>query len=280
MHHYKKIFQIIILFFSVVIYSQTNEKDSLRGDFTYLLKVRLNTETPNYLHEELFSLQIGENRAFFVSLQSVKRDSVVQIVGRNALASGNRNFDFRGHNVPKTAFPYTIIQSNDDIEFIQKIGIELFSYKEPVIRDWKLVNETKTINSIKCNKAEVEFKGRKWTAWYSADIPFHYGPYKFSGLPGLIIKLTDQNEDYDFELVKSVPNSKLQGKQIWLNEKRYKNPIVVTQEKFLVALENFKANPLAALGGVEISITDEQRKMILERQKTKKKGENPIELSE
>ena len=34
------------------------------------------------------------------------------------------------------------------------------------------------------------------------------------GLPGLIIKISDQSGDYDFELVKSIPNSQLKGKML------------------------------------------------------------------
>ena len=51
-----------------------------------------------------------------------------------------------------------------------------------------------------------------WYFKYSPEIPFPYVPMKFSGLPGLIVKITDDKGDFDFELIKSVSDSKLKGK--------------------------------------------------------------------
>lgn len=67
---------------------------------------------------------------------------------------------------------FLIIQTNDNIEFYESVGLTLLSYNSPVINDWKLINETKTINSYVCNRAEV----REWTAWYTSEIPLPYGP--------------------------------------------------------------------------------------------------------
>ncbi len=39
-------------------------------------------------------------------------------------------------------------------------------------------------------------------AWYTTEIPINDGPYKFFGLPGLIIKLYDEKEHYVFEMTK------------------------------------------------------------------------------
>jgi hypothetical protein len=43
-----------------------------------------------------------------------------------------------------------------------------------------------------------------WTAWFTKEINVSDGPYKFSGLPGLIVKLEDDRGDYKFDLVKKV----------------------------------------------------------------------------
>ncbi len=49
-------------------------------------------------------------------------------------------------------------------------------------------------------KATTEFAGRKWTAWFTEELPFQDGPYKFRGLPGLIVKLEDATQSHVFEL--------------------------------------------------------------------------------
>lgn len=127
---------------------------------------------------------------------------------------GTTHIDFRGKSFPKTRFPYTILQTNQNNQYFERAGMSLLTYKEPVINNWKLIDESKTIQSFNCRKAEINYNGRNWTAWYTTDIPLAYGPYKFTGLPGLIIKISDQSGDYDFELVKSVPSSQLKGKML------------------------------------------------------------------
>lgn len=50
-----------------------------------------------------------------------------------------------------------------------------------------------------CNKARANYAGREYTAWYTPDLPASYGPYKFHGLPGLILKVEDSNGMYVWE---------------------------------------------------------------------------------
>ncbi|MBE4950730.1 GLPGLI family protein [Chryseobacterium culicis] len=281
MSYYKKLFQLFILFYSIPFYSQLNIKDSLRGEFIYLMKAKLNKLTPDQTDKEFFSLQVADNHTFFCSINSIKRDSVAGVVSKKAINNGAGIFDFRGIPMPQTKFSYLIIQSNKNIQFFQRVAMSLLSYKEPIINNWKLIDETKVINTINCKKAEVYFKGRKWTAWYSTEIPLPYGPYKFSALPGLIIKITDEKGDYDFELVKSVSNTDLKGRLINIYENRYTNSTVTTKAELEKALQNFRENSLGILESLGTNITPEQRKIIVERQKElqlKKKGENPIEL--
>ncbi|WP_370901568.1 GLPGLI family protein [Chryseobacterium gossypii] len=282
MYYYKKSFQLLALFFSVLFFSQLHEKDTLRGEFTYLLKAKLNTLTPDYRHEEFFSLQIGNKRAFFASIQSLKRDSVYQALPIKTLENGAKLLSSKGVAVPKTKFSFTIIQSNENIQYFNLVGMSILTYKEPIIKNWKLIDETKIINTINCKKAEVTFKGRNWIAWYSPEIPLPYGPYKFSGLPGLIIKITDDKGDYDFELVKSIPVSKLKDKLITIKKSRYTDAIETTRPKFEKALKDVNANLIGALQSSETTIIQGQE-IIRQRQKEReenKKYENPIELEQ
>ncbi|RTZ46750.1 GLPGLI family protein [Chryseobacterium arthrosphaerae] len=69
---------------------------------------------------------------------------------------------------------------------------------------WQLTNENKKVKDLTLQKATTQYGGRNWTAWFSKEIPFQDGPYKFHGLPGLIVELYDDKNNYKFELVKSV----------------------------------------------------------------------------
>lgn len=67
--------------------------------------------------------------------------------------------------------------------------------------NWKLEKGTDTIASYICQKATLNFRGRDYIAWFSPDIPVNEGPWKFSGLPGLILKIEDSHQLYSFTLI-------------------------------------------------------------------------------
>jgi len=73
--------------------------------------------------------------------------------------------------------------SRDDVYFKVEESIPNFT--------WQLHNENKLIDGISVNKATVDFRGRHYTAWYAPSIPLPYGPWKFGGLPGLILDIYD-----------------------------------------------------------------------------------------
>ena len=61
--------------------------------------------------------------------------------------------------------------------------------------DWKLQPETKNIGNFKAHKATTKFRGRKYTAWYTLEVPLPYGPWKLQGLPGLILEAYDEKKE-------------------------------------------------------------------------------------
>lgn len=55
---------------------------------------------------------------------------------------------------------------------------------------WTLTADTLNINGYRCSRAEVTFRGVRWTAWYTEEVPSSVGPWRLRGLPGLIVKAT------------------------------------------------------------------------------------------
>ena len=69
------------------------------------------------------------------------------------------------------------------------------------LQKWKTDNGTMTICGYTCMKATCTWRGRDYTAWYTPQIPVPYGPWKFGGLPGLIMAVSDATGEYSWEAV-------------------------------------------------------------------------------
>lgn len=75
-------------------------------------------------------------------------------------------------------------------------------YSEPFpLQKWQMEKETKEVCGYRCQKATCCWRGRVYTAWFTTDIPVPSGPWKFGGLPGLIMKISDSTNEYSWEAV-------------------------------------------------------------------------------
>ncbi len=103
---------------------------------------------------------------------------------------------------------------------------------------WKVEEESDTvILGYKCLKANTELWGRKFEAWFAPDIPIFYGPYKFIGLPGLVLKVSDHQNQHCFTLIEI---KKEQGiHPIYFVDNNYTE---VSPKDFVKALEIYIAN--------------------------------------
>ncbi|GEM56727.1 hypothetical protein B0A58_05855 [Flavobacterium branchiophilum NBRC 15030 = ATCC 35035] len=84
--------------------------------------------------------------------------------------------------------------TNDSIKSILNIKKDDYIIVEEIpLMQWILSenSEVKKINNFICNKAILNFRGRNYVAWFTTEIPISFGPWKFHGLPGLILEISD-----------------------------------------------------------------------------------------
>ena len=73
-------------------------------------------------------------------------------------------------------------------------------YSESIpAQSWDISDDTLSIVGYLCQKATCHFRGRDFTAWFTPEIPINNGPWKFGGLPGLIMKVYDKDEIFIYE---------------------------------------------------------------------------------
>ena len=162
--------------------------------------------------------------------------------------------------------------------------------------EWEIADEVKEINGYEVQKATGSFGGRDYTAWFTTELPFPYGPWKLHGLPGLILEAADSKNEVVFRFLDFTKEA---GEEIALPEE-------VTQASlrdFTRAKAAFDANPTAATVGRAVGAnaqtTTERRVITLKsdgtqsvatggdaqamiekrREENRRKNNNPMELT-
>ncbi len=160
-------------------------------------------------------------------------------------------------------------KSDSTLAYYGKVFINYYRYEEPVPRfDWKYEDETREVMGYECRKATTHWRGRDWTAWYS-EIPVSAGPWKFNGLPGLILRLEDSKGEHMFEAVDSKDHVYPIG---W----RRKSIISkTTREKYNADLRDYKENAGAMMVDSGMVQVDENRGANMRKVRL---FYNPIEL--
>ncbi len=120
------------------------------------------------------------------------------------------------------------------------------------LQKWKLEKDVKTICGYKCQKATTHWRGRDYEAWFAPDIPVSAGPWKFGGLPGVIMKLTDSKGDYQWE---AVAVNKGDFPMYAPRGKKYKPS---TREKVLKLQKDLNENCILVTGAIVIDYASGQ----------------------
>jgi GLPGLI family protein len=279
----KKLGIIAFALFMQTAFAQVNR-------FVYQVTMKPDASDKNDIKTENAYLDISPEKSVFYSENRIKRDSIIQSTMKSG---GARGFNRDQMENLRSIINYSIekYKKNQKTIFKDRIGRDVYTYEEDRPLNWKILPETTKIGEYKVQKAETDFGGRKWTAWFTTDLPYQDGPYKFGGLPGLIVKAEDDKGEYSFDLMKNYKIADFPT----LNQ--FGNIIKVKRADYVKQQKKYMEDPMSFMtqggGGGQIRIGGDGgprgggggnppadfRKRMEERVKDEaKKNSNPIEL--
>ena len=200
---------------------------------------------------DVLVLQLGDNISKFFSYRKLQADSLMRSATGEEIMANPSNFVARG------AQSYTIYKNypTGKLTFTDKISRDNMKYEEMIPQmEWELLDESREIKGYICYRAECDFRGRRWIAWYTPEIAIMDGPWKFGGLPGMIFEVSDSKDHYSFILngIRTALSD-----QITMSDLQYHN---TTREKYQKTLRQFQEDPvgyLSANSGVKVSIRNQ-----------------------
>jgi len=174
------------------------EIDTAKYVITYSVKAIINpVKYPTDTLTEKLALQIGNRMSKSFNLTLFEGDSIFFY-----------KYIAKGQTGPYRQSPIVPVEiyrnyPKGDMTSVYRLTKYNFRYKEdyPIEFNWQLHNEKKKILNYNCQKATCSFRGRNYIAWFTPEIPLKEGPYKFGGLPGLILQISDTKNEYIFTCI-------------------------------------------------------------------------------
>ncbi len=238
----KQNYFFLITFLSFTFFQGQNTANRFFYELTYKSYIKDSIVTK----KTLTILDITNQKSIYRDYLSVSQDSLITELSEKYKKSGN-NVDMQ--KLIKTPnFTHKIIKEYPikKVTYSDKVLQDNFIYEEAPNFQWKILKEKKTIGEYKAQKATAKYGGKNWIAWFSNDIPFLDGPYKFYGLPGLIVQIEDEEDNISWTLAgnKTVKNYK---EKSLLDGGNNIKSIMVSKEKFKEIDTDYRNNPMGRI---------------------------------
>lgn len=198
--------------------------------------------------EQTFILQCGPAMSKFYDQRVRAIDDMLQTAAPT---------DIQNNPAPYTGGDRLTVFQNmpaGSLTLLDSFSAEFYRYVEPMPElGWTIGDETCEILGYKCRRAECDFRGRRYTAWFTEEIPISSGPWKFHGLPGLIMAVEDSEGDYSYR----IEGIEQCDETIDIDTRNY---IDTEREKYLRRKHQFLLDPIGFYSrnsGIDITITKE-----------------------
>ncbi|CAI8908228.1 GLPGLI family protein [Chryseobacterium sp. IT-36CA2] len=248
---------LFILLGTCMMFSQNNR-------FIYEVKFKKDS-TLKDITKENYYLDITKRDITYYNRLYYIRDSVFTTTGQSPI-NKLTSFLIKKKNNP----------SYQNYEYIGDVNF--YKINEKAEQNWQISDSTKTFRGYQVQKAVTQFGGRNWVAWFSKDIPIPYGPYKFNGLPGLIMELYDNKKNYYFKVIKSEKNPE-DYKRISL-ESYMSRAIPVTQKELDKLKLDLYSNPFKYVLNGNLTIPEGKKLLLDDGTVLSKEQLKPAEANE
>lgn len=192
--------------------------------------------------KEMMYLDIDEKGSIYYSRDRFIADSTSMADIRKQIKSGSGSLNVtRNERAGQVSYKVTKEYPEFKTFLFTRVSMDLYKVKEDQKPEWKILAEKQKIGEYDTQKATTAYGGREWIAWFSTAIPFQDGPYKFYGLPGLIVKLEDITGTHIMTLV---------------GNKKIDSPVVETESEITGNLK------IVGIGGKELEISKDQYRKV------------------
>lgn len=234
-----------------------------------MLYVR-DVENPDKKTENIMILQIGNELSKYFDFARYQTDSLHNVLAEKKTAKSEVGTQVINQSMGSIKLSVYKNYPKGKISTVDYVPFDTYTFEEEMNSpDWALESDTLTVCGYTCKKATTTYFGRNYTAWYAPEIPISDGPWKFFGLPGLILKVEDDREHYSFECI--AIEKPTWGSTIYT---RTSKPFGITKERFYKLQKEYYDNPAAMVEGTGLVLSP------LPESARKARPYNPIELSE
>ena len=152
-------------------------------EFTYEYQFISDSANRGNISTEIMILNVDQDKSYYYSLKKYISDSTINAESKKGLMVMPILYNIAEIDIKDL--------KNNKVSFETIIAFSKYTVSQKVDLKWNLSNEFDEILNYKVQRATTEFGGRTWVTWFAKDIPIQDGPYKFHGLPGLILKIED-----------------------------------------------------------------------------------------
>ena len=248
---FKKSLLITICFVPLICFSQqVLDNAFLKCHYQYLWQ---DDTLTGKTRDDLIVLQIGQNISKSYSYYSNQVDSLMALpngdkIAGKMISDAMKSGDFMKGNYPHKRMKAYIYKNHSERKTTVTDGLSLqdFIYEDELnVQNWQFTDSTKTILDYPCQMATCDFRGRQWTAWFALDVPINDGPWKFGGLPGLIMEVYDRSNQYHFTIIglQKVEDEPIIFSETYVGSKKFEKTnrlgFLKSQKKYLMDMNGY-----------------------------------------